>query len=110
MKCSFSNEEIPKGTGLIYVRKDGTVLFFKNQKSKRNMLGLGRVGKKVKWTSYTKEERGLTVKKADKKAAPAKQEKKAEAKKPEPVKPVAQAAKPKEEAKPEAKQAPAKKA
>ncbi len=87
MKCSFSNEEIPKGTGLIYVKKDGTTLYFKNQKAKKNMLGLGRIGKKVKWTSYTKDERGRTMKKsvkagmqqsAPKQAKPA--EKKVEAK------------------------------
>ena len=97
MRCSFSNEEIPKGTGLIYVRKDGTVLFFKNQKSKKNMLGLGRVGKKVKWTSYTKEERGRTVKKAAKPAAKTQQPSAA----PKQAAPAPKA---------EAKQAPAKKA
>ncbi len=96
MRCSFSNEEIPRGTGLIYVRKDGTVLYFKNQKAKKNMLGLGRVGKKVKWTSYTKEERGMTVKKSAKQAAPA------------PVaKHEAKPAEKKAEAKPAAKHAPA---
>lgn len=94
MRCSFSNEEIPKGTGLIYVKKDGSVLYFKNQKAKKNMLGLGRVGKKVKWTSYTKEERGRTVKKSAKPSA--KQQARAEAKKAEakPAPAEKQAAKP----------------
>jgi len=95
MRCSFSNEEIPKGTGVIYVRKDGTVLYFKNQKAKKNMLGLGRVGKKVKWTSYTKEERGRTVKKSAKpSAAQAKPAAKPEAKPPEKKAEPKQAAKP----------------
>ncbi|MGB0653071.1 MAG: 50S ribosomal protein L24e [Thermoplasmatota archaeon] len=48
--CSFSGEEIEPGTGLLFVKKDGTVLHFKNRKALRNMLGLGRVNRHVKWT------------------------------------------------------------
>ncbi|MFH0927109.1 MAG: 50S ribosomal protein L24e [Candidatus Micrarchaeota archaeon] len=47
---SFSNEEIPKGTGIMYVRKDGTVLYFKSSKTFKNMLKLKREGRKMRWT------------------------------------------------------------
>ena len=30
VKCTFSGEEIEPGTGLIYVTKEGKVLYFKN--------------------------------------------------------------------------------
>lgn len=51
MRCSFCNNEIEKGTGLLYVKKDGSVLSFCSQKCKRNSLKLGREGRLLKWTS-----------------------------------------------------------
>ena len=50
---SFSNEEIPKGTGIMYVKNDGTVLYFKSSKTMKNMLKLKREGRKVRWTKKT---------------------------------------------------------
>ena len=50
---SFSNEEIPKGTGIMYVKKDGTVLYFKGSKTMKNMLKLKREGRKIRWTKKT---------------------------------------------------------
>lgn len=50
---SFSNEDIPKGTGVMYVKKDGTVLYFKSSKTLKNMLKLKREGRKVRWTKKT---------------------------------------------------------
>ncbi|MCD6279668.1 50S ribosomal protein L24e [Candidatus Micrarchaeota archaeon] len=49
MRCSFCNKEIPKGKGVIYVRKDGKQLFFCSSKCRNNMLKLKRSGKKLKW-------------------------------------------------------------
>ena len=49
--CSFCNNTIEKGTGMLYVRKDGSTLSFCSQKCKRNMLHLGREGRLVKWTN-----------------------------------------------------------
>jgi len=51
MKCSFCGEEIKKGTGILYVRKTGTMLGFCSQKCKRNLLKLGRKPRKMKWTA-----------------------------------------------------------
>lgn len=50
---SFSNEEVPRGTGIMYVKKDGTVLYFKSSKSMKNMLKLKREGRKIRWTKKT---------------------------------------------------------
>lgn len=48
--CSFCGNEIEPGTGKMFVRKDGTVLFFCKNKCKKNMLHLGRIPRKVRWT------------------------------------------------------------
>ncbi len=51
MFCSFCNNEIPRATGLLYVKRDGTTLGFCSSKCRRNMLKLGREGRLVKWTA-----------------------------------------------------------
>jgi large subunit ribosomal protein L24e len=51
MFCSFCNNEIPKGTGEIYVLRDGTALSFCSSKCKMNQVKLRREGRLVKWTS-----------------------------------------------------------
>tara|TARA_Y100000310_G_C20253663_1_gene610288 strand:- start:139 stop:360 length:222 start_codon:yes stop_codon:yes gene_type:complete len=55
VKCSFSGEEITPGTGIMFVKKDGTILHFKNSKCKRNMLKLKRKPYNVAWTQSKKE-------------------------------------------------------
>ena len=45
--CNFSGEEIEPGTGVMYVKRDGTVLWFKDSKARKNMK-LGRNPRKVK--------------------------------------------------------------
>ena len=49
--CAFSNDEIPKGTGTMFVLRDGTVLHFCNSKCMKNYTGLKREGRLMKWTS-----------------------------------------------------------
>ncbi len=49
-KCSFCGNEIEPGTGKIFVKKDGTVLYFCKGKCKINMLDLGRIPRRIKWT------------------------------------------------------------
>lgn len=56
--CSFSGEEIEPGTGILYVRKNGEVLHFKNSKCLRNALKLKRINRHVRWTKAFKEHRG----------------------------------------------------
>ncbi|QIW23115.1 50S ribosomal protein L24e [Sulfolobus sp. S-194] len=49
-QCSFCGHEIPPGTGLMYVRNDGTILWFCSSKCRKSMLKLHRDPKKLKWT------------------------------------------------------------
>ena len=56
VKCSFSGKEIPKGTGKMYVRKDGRVLYFIDNKAEKNFFKLKRKPRTTKWTEdYRKE-------------------------------------------------------
>ncbi len=48
--CTFCGNDIEPGTGKMYVRRDGNVHFFCSGKCQKNQLGLGRVGRKVRWT------------------------------------------------------------
>jgi len=50
VKCSFCSSELPKGTGKMFVRKDGRVFYFCSNKCEKNMLKLGRKPVKFKWT------------------------------------------------------------
>ncbi len=50
VECSFCGKEIPKGTGKMFVRNDGKILYFCSRKCEKNMLELKRVPKKIKWT------------------------------------------------------------
>ena len=53
--CSFCEGPIPKGTGLMYVKKDGTLFNFCSSKCKKNNLDLGREGRRQKWTQAAKK-------------------------------------------------------
>ncbi|MEM4245972.1 MAG: 50S ribosomal protein L24e [Candidatus Bathyarchaeia archaeon] len=58
-KCSFCGRSYPQGTGIMYVRNDGTLLRFCSSKCKRNVLELRRDSRKLKWTRYHgKKEKG----------------------------------------------------
>jgi len=57
-ECSFCGEKIPPGTGIMYVKTDGTVLWFCSSKCRKNAIKLRRDARKLKWTKYyQKEER-----------------------------------------------------
>jgi large subunit ribosomal protein L24e len=51
MFCSFCNNEISKGTGEIFVLRDGTTLNFCSSKCRVNQTELKREGRRVKWTN-----------------------------------------------------------
>ncbi len=48
--CSFCGHEIEPGTGLMYVKNDGTVLWFCSRKCFKNMIEYKRDPRKFKWT------------------------------------------------------------
>jgi large subunit ribosomal protein L24e len=56
-KCSFCGRRIDPGTGLMFVRRDGSVLFFCLSKCERNFR-LGRKAHRVRWTERSRKVRG----------------------------------------------------
>lgn len=49
MKCSFCGKDFRPGTGKMFVKNDGTVLYFTDSKCEKNYF-LGREAKKRKWS------------------------------------------------------------
>lgn len=49
-KCSFCKNVIEPGTGTMYIKKDGSVLYFCTMKCEKNTLKLGRAPRYMKWT------------------------------------------------------------
>ena len=62
VNCSFCNNEISKGTGKLYIRKDGGALRFCSSKCQKNMLVHNRKALVTEWTKTYND-----VKKANKK-------------------------------------------
>jgi large subunit ribosomal protein L24e len=54
MKCSFCGEEVERGIGILFVKRDGTTLNFCSRKCEKNLLKLGRNPRKLKWTARYK--------------------------------------------------------
>ena len=48
-KCSFCGNVLLRGTGLMFVKKDGAVYFFCSHKCEKNMLDMGRSPQAKKW-------------------------------------------------------------
>ena len=49
-KCTFCKYMIEPGTGTMYVKTDGTILWFCTMKCEKNMLKLEHTPRLVKWT------------------------------------------------------------
>jgi large subunit ribosomal protein L24e len=49
-KCSFCGRDMPPGTGLKYIKNDGSVLWFCSKKCRVSMLEHKRDPRKYKWT------------------------------------------------------------
>jgi len=59
-KCSFCGSEITRGTGLLYVLKEGNFYWFCSNKCRKNQLKLKRNPRKVKWTAaHRQQKQGL---------------------------------------------------
>lgn len=52
VKCTFCGNEIEKGTGVMFVQKDGKILNFCSSKCEKNQLKLKRRSRKLKWTKF----------------------------------------------------------
>ncbi|PSQ18133.1 50S ribosomal protein L24e [Halobacteriales archaeon QS_8_69_26] len=46
--CDYTGEEIEPGTGVMYVKNDGTVLHFVNSKAEKNYF-MGREARDLEW-------------------------------------------------------------
>jgi large subunit ribosomal protein L24e len=55
IKCSFCETSLEPGTGKMFVKRDGIVLYFCSSKCERNMLKLRRKSRKLKWAAGSKE-------------------------------------------------------
>ncbi len=51
--CYFCGGELSKGSGVMYVKRDGTLFYFCSSKCRKNFR-LGREGRRVKWTKSAK--------------------------------------------------------
>ena len=51
-QCSFCGDEFPQGTGTMYVRNDGSILWFCSSKCKKSAVKIKRDPRKLKWTKY----------------------------------------------------------
>ena len=60
--CNFCARLVAKGSGTMFAKNDGTILWFCSSKCKKNLLVLKRDPRKLKWTKkYVKG--GIKVKK-----------------------------------------------
>jgi len=50
VKCSFCGQDLLKGTGKMYVKMDGKILYFCTNKCEKNLLKLRRKPRDIKWT------------------------------------------------------------
>ena len=50
-KCSFCGTNIEPGTGKMFVKKDGKILYFCSRKCEKNMLVLKRKPRDTRWTA-----------------------------------------------------------
>jgi ribosomal protein L24E len=56
-KCSFSGKPIAQGTGTMFIRKDGKILYFENMKAQKNFFKLGRKPRETRWTEAYRVEK-----------------------------------------------------
>lgn len=49
--CSFCDHPVPKGSGTMLAKNDGSILWFCASKCKKNALVLKRDPRKLKWTN-----------------------------------------------------------
>jgi len=60
VKCSFCGKVIEKGTGKMFIKNDGKILYFCSTKCEKNMLQLKRKPREHQWTEASRKERGKT--------------------------------------------------
>ncbi|MBD3210245.1 50S ribosomal protein L24e [Candidatus Micrarchaeota archaeon] len=66
VNCSFCDSPIMKGSGVMFVKKDGSVFYFCSSKCKKNSLGMKREGRRQKWTPAARKFMEMQKKKSKK--------------------------------------------
>ncbi len=81
--CSFCAKKLMPGTGSLFVKRDGTALFFCSRKCEKNLLLLKRKPGAKKWTETYQlaKQASKTEKKKVKKKEPAEEKKEKKARK-----------------------------
>lgn len=59
--CSFCGSDITQGSGRMYVKVDGKILYFCTSKCHKNMVGLKRKPRKTTWTAEYKKEKSQRI-------------------------------------------------
>jgi large subunit ribosomal protein L24e len=62
--CDYTGEEIEPGTGKMFVRTDGTILWFKDSKAEKNYF-MGREARDLEWAGREDEGEEETVDEAE---------------------------------------------
>lgn len=57
-ECSFCGTKIHAGTGKMFVKKDGKILYFCSMKCEKNMFKLKRKPREHQWTAESRKTRG----------------------------------------------------
>jgi large subunit ribosomal protein L24e len=60
--CSFCGSKIEFGTGKMYIKRDGSILYFDTSKCEKNFLKLHREPRRVRWTEEGREEKAQRIK------------------------------------------------
>lgn len=66
-KCGFCGNDLMKGTGEMFVKKEGAIFFFCSRKCKHNLLDLGRSPHKTMWTVTHQKEKEIEMRDKKKK-------------------------------------------
>jgi large subunit ribosomal protein L24e len=62
--CDYTGEEIEPGTGVMYVRNDGSVLHFVSSKAEKNYM-MGREARDLEWTEAGRRARAANRRRAE---------------------------------------------
>ena len=61
-KCNFCDKKIEQGTGKMFIKKEGKILWFCSNKCEKNMLKLKRKPVNIRWTGHHHNEKQKTKK------------------------------------------------
>ena len=60
--CTYCNRPIPRGTGKLFIRKTGKMIYLCSSKCDKNMNQLGRKQAKMKWITKLAINKGKELK------------------------------------------------